>query len=229
MSHCYIKPLEDGDEASRIDMGNFNRLSDEVAGRLVEQLSQDLPGLDIVIVNQQVVSGIHGSGLFQDGLQSLISAHPDTMVLLDSRDMSGRYAGTIRKINAYEAVTMVGGTADPMHTVSLDDAEAAAAKLAVEWGRPIFVTLGGRGCLVADGERIETVACPPTTGPTDPVGAGDSMISGVAAALATGLAPAEAAAFGNLVATVTVQKLHQTGTASPDEIRAVGGLVRDEG
>jgi phosphoglycolate phosphatase-like HAD superfamily hydrolase len=54
------------------------------------------------------------------------------------------------------------------------------------------------------------------------VGAGDSLVAGIAAALAVGCTPLDAATFGNFVAGVTVQKLHQTGTASPDEIRAIG-------
>jgi len=58
--------------------------------------------------------------------------------------------------------------------------------------------------------------------PTDPVGAGDSMLAGMAAALAAGRSPAQAAVFGNFAAGVTVQKLFQTGTASPAEILAIG-------
>jgi phosphoglycolate phosphatase-like HAD superfamily hydrolase len=52
----------------------------------------------------------------------------------------------------------------------------------------------------------------------DTVGAGDSFLAGAAAALAAGSAPREAAAFGNLVAGVTVQKLFVTGTASAEEV-----------
>ena len=48
------------------------------------------------------------------------------------------------------------------------------------------------------------------------------MLAGIAAALAVGCTPADAATFGNLVAGVTVQKLFQTGTASPDDIRQLG-------
>lgn len=53
----------------------------------------------------------------------------------------------------------------------------------------------------------------------DTVGAGDSFLSGFALSLAAGL-PVEASLhIGNAVAGVTVQKLHQTGTCSPDELR----------
>nr|MCR4565366.1 HAD family hydrolase [Bacteroidales bacterium] len=52
----------------------------------------------------------------------------------------------------------------------------------------------------------------------DTVGAGDSFFSGFSLSLASGL-PAEIALhIGNAVAGVTVQKLHQTGTCSPQEL-----------
>ena len=59
-------------------------------------------------------------------------------------------------------------------------------------------------------------------GPVDPVGAGDSLLAGIAAALAAGEAPLGAAELGNFAAAVTVQKLRVTGTASPPEILAIG-------
>ncbi|MGL4553860.1 MAG: PfkB family carbohydrate kinase, partial [Gemmataceae bacterium] len=57
-------------------------------------------------------------------------------------------------------------------------------------------------------------------GPVDPVGAGDSTTAGILCALAAGLCLTDAAAFGCLVASVTVRKIGTTGTASPDELRA---------
>jgi len=58
--------------------------------------------------------------------------------------------------------------------------------------------------------------------PVDPVGAGDSMLAGIAAALAVGAKPFKAAELGSLVAGVTVQKLMQTGTATAEEILNIG-------
>jgi len=52
----------------------------------------------------------------------------------------------------------------------------------------------------------------------DTVGAGDTTISALTLCLATGIPPSEAAAFANLAAAVTVQKLFTTGTASGEEI-----------
>jgi sugar/nucleoside kinase (ribokinase family) len=79
------------------------------------------------------------------------------------------------------------------------------------------VTLGDRGALVRDsqttlvpGVRLE--------GPLDPTGAGDSMTAGAVLALASGSTLAEAALLGNLVASITVQQLAVTGTASPGQL-----------
>ena len=52
----------------------------------------------------------------------------------------------------------------------------------------------------------------------DTVGAGDTFISALAGTLAVGGSPWEAGVIANLAAAVTVEKLNQTGTASPDEI-----------
>ncbi|MDP6631057.1 MAG: PfkB family carbohydrate kinase [Kiritimatiellia bacterium] len=221
LTHVFIKPLEDGVEASRIDFGNANRLTDGVARRVLEELAGSCADLDVVIINQQVTGGIHESELFQDELQTLIAANPDKLFLLDSRDMCRRYEGTIRKINACEAMRLMGAEVDPLDPISDDAARAAGVRLAEEWEKPLFVTQGKRGCLVIDGDRADVVPAVPDRSPTDPVGAGDSMVAGIAAALAAGHTPYEAAAFGSLVAGVTVQKLHQTGTATPGEIRAI--------
>jgi phosphoglycolate phosphatase-like HAD superfamily hydrolase len=56
----------------------------------------------------------------------------------------------------------------------------------------------------------------------DTVGAGDSYLAGVASTLAAGYNIEIAAKVGTFVAGVTVQKLFQTGTATPEEILAIG-------
>ena len=56
----------------------------------------------------------------------------------------------------------------------------------------------------------------------DTVGAGDSYLAGAAGALAAGYSMQEAAELGALVAGVTVQKLFQCGTATPEEILHIG-------
>lgn len=56
-------------------------------------------------------------------------------------------------------------------------------------------------------------------GPLDPTGAGDSATAGCVLGLASGATLAEAALLGNLVASITVEQLAVTGTASPQQLR----------
>lgn len=60
----------------------------------------------------------------------------------------------------------------------------------------------------------------PVSGPIDVVGAGDSATSGIVAALLSGASDLEAATVGNLVASITVQQIGTTGTASPAQVVA---------
>ena len=60
----------------------------------------------------------------------------------------------------------------------------------------------------------------PVTGPLDTVGAGDSTSAGLACAVAAGATLEEAAAFANLVASITIQQIGITGTATPQQVRA---------
>ncbi len=57
---------------------------------------------------------------------------------------------------------------------------------------------------------------------TDPVGAGDTVVASFAAALACGTDAVAAARLAGIAASVTVRKLHTTGTANPEEIRRTG-------
>ena len=58
-THTYAKPYIDGFELNRVDFGNYNVLSKETADRLIESLVREIPEVDLVIINQQVTSGIH--------------------------------------------------------------------------------------------------------------------------------------------------------------------------
>jgi len=57
------------------------------------------------------------------------------------------------------------------------------------------------------------------SGPIDIVGAGDSTSAGIVCAMASDVSPGTAAAFGNLVASITIQQLGTTGTATPSQVR----------
>jgi sugar/nucleoside kinase (ribokinase family) len=103
----------------------------------------------------------------------------------------------------------------------------AAIWLAQRIRKPVFCTAGEEGILLADpqeGPRL--LPAYRVSGPIDPVGAGDSTSAAITCAVAAGADLPAAAAFGNLVASITVQQLGTTGTATPQQVRARWSQVR---
>jgi bifunctional ADP-heptose synthase (sugar kinase/adenylyltransferase)/phosphoglycolate phosphatase-like HAD superfamily hydrolase len=217
-THVFAKILIGEEERPRLDFGNFNRLKTETAKCLLSELRRWVPELDILVVNQQVLRGIHSES-FRKQLIGLLEEHPDLLSVVDSRSYSSEFTPCLRKINDREAVGLCGKKCSREDTlISLKEAREYGTTLYQRWGKPLFLTRGERGCMIfeADGSyEIPGLLIPSRT---DTVGAGDSFLAGVAAALAAGRNLREAAEFANLVAGVTVQKLFVTGTASPDEI-----------
>ena len=214
----YTKPYEGGEEGRRIDYGNFNELASETAEALLACLERAAGELDILVVNQQLEHGIHTPEL-RSGLVQFIGRHLGLPVVVDSRSNSAEFHGAMRKLNEREASRLVGF---PPGGDGLERARSLAEELYRRWNRPLFLSRGEFGCLVHDGEGCREVPGLAIPGPVDTVGAGDSLLSGIAAALAAGEDPLGAAELGNLAAGVTVQKLRVTGTASPAEILAIG-------
>jgi len=219
-THVYIKPYSGERELSRLDFGNFNALSDETADRLIQSLSEQLPDLDLVIINQQVPSGIHTT-YFRNRLRDLIAEWPDKLFITDSRNYSDFFTGTIRKMNDTEAARICN-LAEEFDEDNDEQIKAVAQQLFDKFKLPVFVTRGSRGSLVIDEKGISEVPGLMILTQTDTVGAGDSYLAGVAATLAAGYKPELAAEIGAYVAGVTVRKLFQTGTASPSEIFETG-------
>ncbi|MEJ5296981.1 MAG: PfkB family carbohydrate kinase [Armatimonadota bacterium] len=217
----YIKPHIADTEQQRIDFGNFNSLPTERSTELLTKLEARLGEFDLVVVNQQVLQGIHTEE-FREGLRNLIRRHPETVFIVDSRHWSSEYPDATLKVNDREAVRLCGRDTPPGALVIREDVLAAASELHKKTGKIVFVTRGERGCVVCHSGGIEEIPGIQVLSRTDPVGAGDSFLAGAAAALAAGCPPGGAALLGNFAASVTVRKLRQTGTASPAEILEVG-------
>ncbi len=101
----------------------------------------------------------------------------------------------------------------------LVQAEDYAEELSQRTHRPVFVTLGAEGILTWSDGACWHIPAPPVTGPIDVVGAGDSVMAGIVAAMCAGASPDEAALVGNLVASITIQQIGTTGTASRQQVR----------
>jgi rfaE bifunctional protein kinase chain/domain len=220
-THVYTKPYVGDTEQSRIDFGNFNQLSKKTADLLINNLTKEIPDVDIIIINQQVLSGIH-TEYFRNEITKVIQNFPDKIFIADSRNFSASYRGAWRKMNDTEAAILGGYKKDANDVVLYSEVKKAAMNLFEKFGKPLFITRGARGSLIVNENGITDIHGLMIISKVDPVGAGDSYLAGAASALAAGYSIEIAAEIGSYVAGVTVQKLFQTGTASPEEILNIG-------
>ncbi len=209
----YCKPLLKGIEQSRLDLGNVP-LTERESDRLLRMLEQNLAGLKVLIINQQLKNGIHSEYFRREFAAMLRQSNAPVQLIYDGRDFLDAYPGVLLKINAEAASMLAFG--EPGKPVC----ESGTAILR-EIGRPLVITDGERGCGVFEPDKISTIPAIPYSGPTDTVGAGDSFTAGLAWALADGASLEDAAVFGTACSAVTIRKLNQTGVPTPEELLAV--------
>lgn len=220
-THVYIKPYIEDKEQNRIDFGNYNKLSVETANRLICNLEKTIGEVDLVIINQQVLSGIH-TDYFKMKLVEVIEHFPEKIFIADSRNYNDFYTGAYRKMNDTEALLQCGIKKNPDDIVSYSEVLNAAKTLYKRYQKPLFITRGSRGSIVINEAGVTETLGLMIIAKVDTVGAGDSYLAGASATLAAGYSMEIAAEIGSYVAGVTVQKLLQTGTASPSEILGIG-------
>jgi bifunctional ADP-heptose synthase (sugar kinase/adenylyltransferase) len=225
----YTKPMlhESGRparELNRLDIKNHSPLPAALESLVLRSLDELWPRVDVLLVLDQVSEAECGvvRARVRERLAELSEAQPAKMILADSRERIGLFRSVWLKPNEAECRRAVRGTAAGQET------ESYVRALARQSGRPVFCTRGKQGIIVADPRCDETWAVPAFSveGPIDIVGAGDSASAGVACAIGAGATPGEAAAFGSLVASITIQQLGTTGTASPDQVRQRWQAVR---
>jgi rfaE bifunctional protein kinase chain/domain len=221
-----LRPLADGtwEELNRLDFRTRAPISMEAIVELCGRVAHVFRSSDGVIVLDQLVDEDEGvvNGAIRETLAELHRQRPDKLVYVDSRRHLSKYKFGILKGNGEEVARAGQAIAAASATSNRDiSPEQAAQLLSEQTGNTVYCTLGDRGIwVVGPGHGGTLVPGYPVTGPVDIVGAGDSATSGIATALLAGATPIEAAAFGNLVASITVQQLGTTGTASPDQVLA---------
>jgi bifunctional ADP-heptose synthase (sugar kinase/adenylyltransferase) len=220
----YTKPMlhEPGRpprELNRLDIKNRSPLPPRAEEAVLNGLTEAWPQVDALVVLDQVSEadcGVVTAGVRQR-LEELGRSDPGKLILADSRKRIGLFRSVALKPNRKECLEAVFGP-----EAGAQPPEEAVARLAAQTGRPVFCTDGARGILLLDprsgAATPAVVPAYPVTGPIDIVGAGDSISAGIACAVAAGASLEEAAAFGNLVASITIQQLGTTGTASPEQV-----------
>ena len=218
----YLKPRDknkpglDG-EHSRYDTKNRQPLTRELERAIITSLDAVVASVDAVIVLDQVED--RNCGAINDAgrthLSGLARQHSNVIFWADSRRRINEFRHIVTKPNQFE--TIGKRNPRPGESISIDELRAAALSLSQQNQAPVFVTYGRAGIGVVDGDWT-TVPALQLSVEIDPTGAGDSTSAGCVLALCAGASLVEAAIVGNLVASITVQQLATTGTASPDEL-----------
>ena len=205
------------EEKPRIDFGFFNKRSKETDDILLNNIRSALENYDALIFNQQVPGSINNEE-FINRSNELFEKYSDKIVLFDSRHYSDKFKNVYRKTNDIEAAQLNGVEAQLDDVIDVSDIKKYAQSLYAQSNKPVFITRGSRGLLVADSDGIGHIPGIQLLKKLDTVGAGDTTMSALGLCLAAGLEPRQAAEFANFAAAVTVQKLFQTGTACAEEI-----------
>ena len=214
---AYVKPYKEQNELNRIDFGNFNKLDTETLNCLLSLLEKNLQNQDIVIISQQIAGSLFVDE-FIEKLLILINKFCDTLFIVDSRHNSGDFPSAILKLNDFTAESMVDNTTPNGVGVTRENAIKTAKTLYKKFKKTIFITCGLNGCILVDEGIIKEIPSINITGKIDTVGAGDSMLAGICIGLVSGQDAYNSACLGILAAAVTIQKLYQTGTVSPEEL-----------
>jgi rfaE bifunctional protein kinase chain/domain len=201
-------------ELNRIDIKNRSPLPDVIQTQLIERLGALAATVSGVVVADQVSEA--NCGVITDRIRTALSevarSHPDLIIAADSRERIGLFRNVIIKPNAREALQAL--SKNIQGDVDRSELESAGAALHRQNERPVFITAGAEGILVFSEGAVQHVPGVPISGPIDIVGAGDSVMAGIVSSLCAGAEPIEAGLVGNLVASITVQQIGTTGTAS---------------
>ena len=220
----YTKPLvreSDGreHEIQRLDIKNRTPLPTPVEEEVIARLRTLVPKVDAVVVADQVQERNCGvvTDQVRDEIGRLALAYPDKIFAADSRERIGLFQHVIVKPNRREATLAV--RPDWAGEINLKLTRESGAELFNRNHRPVFLTVGDQGILLFTEAGCQRIPAVPVSGEIDIVGAGDSVMAGIVSALCSGAEPGEAALLGNLVASITIQQIGTTGTATPAQVR----------
>ncbi|MBE5817195.1 MAG: carbohydrate kinase [Clostridiales bacterium] len=219
----YTKPMRlnaEGkyDEMNRLDFKNFRPMSAQTEKAVIEALYEAAKNSDAIIVLDQFIEencGVINANV-RAAVTELASQYPDLIIYGDSRAYIHLFSSTMVKCNNFEVVRCI----IPDYEGEPDEAtvDECAKKLYEKNNREVFVTMGSEGIMVYSKNGKALVKTIKVAPPIDICGAGDSATSGIVLGLTLGATPEEAALIGNMVASITIQQIGVTGSATPEQV-----------
>jgi rfaE bifunctional protein kinase chain/domain len=226
MTPTYTKPMLSqagtaARELNRLDIKNRTVAPADQDREVINRLDRLGGEVDAVIVADQVTE--RNQGVITDSVRSHLAhvagKQANCVFLADSRRYIGLFRNVLTKPNRSELLTSIGAASESDNVPPTGDAViSAATQLSRNTGRGVYATVGPDGIIFVDGATRCHVPGIAVAGPIDVVGAGDSTTAGIVSALCAGATPAQAARVGCLVASITIQQLGVTGTASPAQV-----------
>lgn len=205
-------------EINRLDIKNWTPTPGFLENKIIKNLYCLAQEADAVIALDQAAEDNCGviTEKVRIALSELTNNNKDLIVYSDSRARISMFDNVIIKCNHYEAVkaAIAGGQPEPEEEMIIESGRILSKKT----GKPVFITYGGKGQLVFDGNSVEIVPAVPAEGPFDKCGAGDATTSGIVSALCCKSSITDAALLGNIISSITIQQLGTTGKASPEQV-----------
>ncbi len=192
------------EDLPRVDFIRTVEMPASVETAILEHLDRLAPRFDAIFVSDQAETAAGGvvTERVRERLAKLALERPNLVIWVDSRSRPHLFRNVMVKVNRDESAAFGRNIYSFRNEANL----------------PLLcVTHGPDGALLLSAAGEEFVSATPIQNPVDICGAGDSFSAGAVAALVAGATPAEAAALGNRVASITVMK-KGTGTASPAEV-----------
>ena len=237
MTPTYTKPVfirKDGiEETHRLDHRNTKPTPLDVEQKIIDALWKIAPEVDALIALDQLTH--EGCGVLtprvRQELAKLGDKYPKLILYADSRAFIKHFQNMIIKCNNNEALKLFSASEDYSvneeinkevpNKSNLAEIEKCLLSFAAFTGKPVFITCGPEGVMVQDQKGkpvlVPGIVLPPDI-KIDIVGAGDACTSGIVTALCCGGTLQEAAFIGNLVASITIQIIGTTGTATRKEV-----------
>lgn len=213
-TNAYIKPMKKGYsdtvyEGERLDFENFSDIDKDTEDLIISRLENISSSLDVLAVSDQFKHGV-----ITENIRYKLSqmAENGLKIIADSRYNINYFKNMFLKPNESECAKSVGSPVNSSY-------ENNAKELAKRSGSTVIETLGEKGAIITDGSYLKFIPAVKIKGRTDICGAGDTFLSALTLAIGAGFNLMRCTEFAALCSAVTVQKIGQTGTASPEEIK----------
>jgi bifunctional ADP-heptose synthase (sugar kinase/adenylyltransferase) len=219
---AYIKPLFNSkphpEETHRLDIRNREIIPKHIEDKVIESLYEVSKKVDAIIALDQVVEQNTGvvTDRVREALADLARTKSGLIIYADSRAYTQRFKDIIIKCNHLEALNAV--YPDWKGEINEAKVKECALGLTKRMKKPVFITWGSFGIVAAYGEKAIRIPAIKVEGPLDICGAGDSATAGIVSSLCCGASIEEAVLIGNITASITIQQIGTTGTATVEDI-----------